>query len=161
MPRHFVKMNSLYNVHCITIHVYKSLSPAHRTQLAGLSCPILWSDHPRENIFSIIICIIYLFVCIDQLKGIKKCPDPMLAYTNLAETAQEKSINFFLRWYALIKLMKWSILSAPSAQPHYLACTNWSRPTKRKYKIPKFDNLKFKMMIDVITLGQFGYIILD
>ena len=114
MPRHFVKMNSLYNVHCITIHVYKSLSPAHRTQLAGLSCPILWSDHPRENIFSIIICIIYLFVCIDQLKGIKKCPDPMLAYTNLAETAQEKSINFFLRWYALIKLMKYYQPPVPS-----------------------------------------------
>ena len=58
--------------------------------------------------------------------------------------------------------MKRTVLSAPSAQPHYLACTNWSRPTKRKYKIPKFDNLKFKMMIDVvITLGQFGFIILD
>ena len=32
---------------------------------------------------------------------------------------------------------------------------------RQKYKIPKFDNLKFKMMDDVITLGQFGYIILD
>ena len=62
--------------------------------------------------------------------------------------------------YEMIYIISPQFPAGPIPCLHQLEETT-QRKTKRKYKIPQSDNLTFKMMIDdVITLGQFGYIIL-